>query len=230
MANITTALLDFLMGLLRNPQAGADFAADPDTALANAGLQGICASDVDAVLPVALDFSPVGNREYDTGGNSSSAGGGGGGGWGGGGGNGGGGGWGGGGGNGGGSSSASSWRRRRRRRRSRRLRCGEGQARQRREQLLLHRRPRRHQRPVGEHQHPGRRQHRRRQQRGRQHRDERRRRQHRGHHRRHHHRRQHGVRPRGGHRGLVQRGDRSTSRTRSRTTRTTPPTTPPTSW
>ena len=80
MANITTALLDFLMGLLRNPQAGADFAADPDTALANAGLQGICAADVDAVLPVALDFSPVGNREYDTGGNSSSAGGGGGGG------------------------------------------------------------------------------------------------------------------------------------------------------
>ena len=80
MANITTALLDFLMGLLRNPQAGADFAADPDTALQNAGLQGICAADVDAVLPVALDFSPVGNREYDTGGNSSSAGGGGGGG------------------------------------------------------------------------------------------------------------------------------------------------------
>ena len=70
MANITTALLDFLMGLLKSPQAGADFAADPDTALQNAGLQGICAADVDAVLPVALDFSPVGNREYDTGGNS----------------------------------------------------------------------------------------------------------------------------------------------------------------
>ena len=33
MANITTALLDFLMGLLRNPQASAEFAADPDTAL-----------------------------------------------------------------------------------------------------------------------------------------------------------------------------------------------------
>ena len=59
MANITTALLDFLMGLLKSPQAGADFAADPDTALQNAGLQGICAADVDAVLPVALDFSPV---------------------------------------------------------------------------------------------------------------------------------------------------------------------------
>ena len=70
MANITTALLDFLMGLLKSPQAGAEFAADPDTALQNAGLQGICAADVDAVLPVALDFSPVGNREYDTGGNS----------------------------------------------------------------------------------------------------------------------------------------------------------------
>jgi hypothetical protein len=70
MANITTALLDFLMDLLKSPQAGADFAADPDTALQNAGLQGICAADVDAVLPVALDFSPVGNREYDTGGNS----------------------------------------------------------------------------------------------------------------------------------------------------------------
>jgi hypothetical protein len=70
MANITTALLDFLMDLLKSPQAGADFAADPDTALQNAGLQGICAADVDAVLPVALDFGPVGNREYETGGNS----------------------------------------------------------------------------------------------------------------------------------------------------------------
>ena len=101
MANITTALLDFLMGLLKSPEAGAAFAADPDAALQNAGLQGICAADVDAVLPVALDFSPVGNREYDTGGNDSSAGGGGGG-WlgGAGGGGGGGGGWGGGGHNG----------------------------------------------------------------------------------------------------------------------------------
>ncbi|MGR0220508.1 IniB N-terminal domain-containing protein [Agromyces sp. ZXT2-6] len=103
MSNITTALLDFLMGLLRDPEAAAEFRGDPDGALTNAGLNGICAADVDAVLPVALDFSPVGNREYDTGGNSidSSAsggawggGGGGGGGWGGGGG----GGWGGGGG------------------------------------------------------------------------------------------------------------------------------------
>ncbi len=70
MANITTALLDFLMGLLKSPQDAAAFSADPDAALQNAGLQGICAADVDAVLPVALDFSPVGNREYDTGGNS----------------------------------------------------------------------------------------------------------------------------------------------------------------
>ena len=93
MANITTALLDFLMGLLKNPEAAADFAANPDTTLQNAGLQGICAADVDAVVPVALDFSPIGNREYDTGGNSIDSAS-----WGGGGGNGGngGGGWGGG--------------------------------------------------------------------------------------------------------------------------------------
>jgi hypothetical protein len=99
MSNITTALLDFLMGLMRDPNAAAEFRGDPDGALTNAGLNGICAADVDAVLPVALDFSPVGNREYDTGGNSidSSASGGA---WGGGGG-GGGGGWGGGGGGGG---------------------------------------------------------------------------------------------------------------------------------
>ncbi|PWC03306.1 IniB N-terminal domain-containing protein [Agromyces badenianii] len=70
MANITTALLDFLMGLLQSPQAGEEFAADPDAALHHAGLDDICEADVDAVLPVALDFSPVGNREYDTGGNS----------------------------------------------------------------------------------------------------------------------------------------------------------------
>ncbi|WP_196216985.1 IniB N-terminal domain-containing protein, partial [Agromyces bracchium] len=98
MSNITTALLDFLMGLLRDPEASAEFRADPDSALTNAGLNGICAADVDAVLPVALDFSPVADREYHTGGNSidSSASGGG---WGGGGS---GGGWGGGGHGGGG--------------------------------------------------------------------------------------------------------------------------------
>lgn len=76
MNNITTALLEFLLDLLTDPQARAEFAADPEAAMQNAGLQGVTPADVDAVLPVAFDFSPVavGNRDYITGGNTTSGG------------------------------------------------------------------------------------------------------------------------------------------------------------
>jgi hypothetical protein len=70
--NVTTALLDFLMDLLRNPDAAAKFAADPEEALEKAGLGGVTCDHVDTVMPVVLDYAPViGDRNYDTGGNTT---------------------------------------------------------------------------------------------------------------------------------------------------------------
>jgi hypothetical protein len=73
--NITAALLDFLMSLLRDPDAAAEFAADPEGALEKAGLSEITCDDVDTVMPVVLDYAPmVGEREYNTGGNTTTGG------------------------------------------------------------------------------------------------------------------------------------------------------------
>jgi len=61
MTTMTAALLDFILGLLRNDDAVQEFRADPDAALASAGLSEVRCEDVDAVLPVVIDHSPVGN-------------------------------------------------------------------------------------------------------------------------------------------------------------------------
>ena len=54
------SLLDFILSLLGNADARGSFAADPDAALASAGLAGVCAEDVQDILPVVLDYAPGG--------------------------------------------------------------------------------------------------------------------------------------------------------------------------
>ncbi|MCU1635707.1 MAG: hypothetical protein JWQ68_946 [Cryobacterium sp.] len=79
MPTLTTLLLDFIMNLLGDPEAADKFRDDPEKALDEAGLGSVCSDDVDAILPVVLDYAPVQanssfDREYNTGGNSASVG------------------------------------------------------------------------------------------------------------------------------------------------------------
>ena len=73
LSETTSSLLEFILGLLRDEAAAAAFAADPQGALRAAGLEGVSAADVDAVLPLVLDYAPVTlmassfDRDYDTG-------------------------------------------------------------------------------------------------------------------------------------------------------------------
>ena len=74
MPTLASSLLEFIMNLLRDPRAADEFNADPDAALASAGLSNVCSDDVDAIMPVIMDYAPVGSgssfdREYNTGGN-----------------------------------------------------------------------------------------------------------------------------------------------------------------
>jgi len=48
-------LLDFVMSLLRDPQAAAGYAADPAGALSAAGLPGVTIADVQNLIPVVTD-------------------------------------------------------------------------------------------------------------------------------------------------------------------------------
>jgi hypothetical protein len=71
MSNVATSLLDFILDLLSDPEAAADFQDDPEAALEDAGLGDLCAADVDAILPMLADYAPVGrggsshNRDDD---------------------------------------------------------------------------------------------------------------------------------------------------------------------
>ncbi len=63
---MTTSLLDFILNLLSDSDAKAAFVADPDHALADAGLSNICSEDVSDALSQATEYHPValaGNRE-----------------------------------------------------------------------------------------------------------------------------------------------------------------------
>jgi hypothetical protein len=59
MSNVATSLLDFILDLLSDPEAAAEFHADAQGALEDAGLGDLCAADVDAILPMLADFAPV---------------------------------------------------------------------------------------------------------------------------------------------------------------------------
>ena len=86
MPTLANDLVLFLMSLFGNKEAAQEFLDDPDSALEHAGLGGVCSADVDAAMPVILDFAPITinassfDRSYNTGGNGAATGGGGGGG------------------------------------------------------------------------------------------------------------------------------------------------------
>ena len=85
MPTLANDLVLFLMSLFGNQEAAQEFLDDPDGALENAGLGDVCSADVDAAMPVILDFAPITvnassfDRSYNTGGNGAATGGGGGG-------------------------------------------------------------------------------------------------------------------------------------------------------
>ncbi|KAE8762647.1 IniB N-terminal domain-containing protein [Georgenia thermotolerans] len=59
MTTIANALLEFLMQMLRDPDAAERFREDPHGELHRAGLDDVHTDDVDAVLPVVLDYAPM---------------------------------------------------------------------------------------------------------------------------------------------------------------------------
>ncbi|HZK05256.1 MAG TPA: IniB N-terminal domain-containing protein [Actinomycetaceae bacterium] len=59
LATIADAIIEFILSLLRDPEAAAKFADNPDKALSAAGLDDICAEDVRTVLPVVVDRPDV---------------------------------------------------------------------------------------------------------------------------------------------------------------------------
>ncbi len=52
---MANALLDFVMSLVRDPQAAARYAADPGQAIADAHLTGVTSADVNHLIPMVSD-------------------------------------------------------------------------------------------------------------------------------------------------------------------------------
>ncbi len=68
MSNMTQTLLDFILNLLRDSNAKAAFVADPEKALADAGLSNVCSEDVSDAMTYVAEYhpiAPVGHREYN---------------------------------------------------------------------------------------------------------------------------------------------------------------------
>lgn len=62
LATIADALIEFILSLLGDPAAAAEFEADPERTLASKGLSGVCVEDVRAVAPVVVDRPDVSPR------------------------------------------------------------------------------------------------------------------------------------------------------------------------
>jgi len=77
MPTLANDLVQFLMQLFGNREAVQEFLADPERALAEHGLGNVCSADVDAAMPVVLDYAPITvnassfGRLHNTGGNSA---------------------------------------------------------------------------------------------------------------------------------------------------------------
>ncbi len=69
--NVTQSLLDFILNLMGNDDAKAAFVANPDRALADAGLSNVCSEDVSDAMSYVAEYHPVtfvgGDRSYDVG-------------------------------------------------------------------------------------------------------------------------------------------------------------------
>ncbi len=68
--NVTQSLLDFILNLMGNDDAKAAFAANPERALADAGLSNVCSEDVSDAMSYVAEYHPVtfvGDRSYDVG-------------------------------------------------------------------------------------------------------------------------------------------------------------------
>jgi hypothetical protein len=68
--SMTQSLLDFILDLLRDSDAKAAFLADPDRALADAGLSNVCSEDISDAMSYVSEYHPValvGPREYNLG-------------------------------------------------------------------------------------------------------------------------------------------------------------------
>src|SRR5947209_18369217 len=66
----TKSLLDFILSLLNDSDAREAFHANPDQALADAGLSDVCGEDVSDAMTYVAEYHPVstvGNREYNVG-------------------------------------------------------------------------------------------------------------------------------------------------------------------
>ncbi|MDQ0767809.1 hypothetical protein QF031_000558 [Pseudarthrobacter defluvii] len=77
MPTLANDLVQFLMQLFGNREAVQAFLDDPERALAEHGLGNVCSADVDAAMPVVLDYAPITvnamsfEREHNTGGSSA---------------------------------------------------------------------------------------------------------------------------------------------------------------
>lgn len=80
MPTLANDLVQFLMQLFGNRKAIQNFLDNPEKTLAEHGLANVCSADVDAAMPVVLDYAPISvsapalDRGYSTGGNSAWAG------------------------------------------------------------------------------------------------------------------------------------------------------------
>ena len=63
-----TSLLDFILNMLKDPQAQAEFRASPEHVLAANGLTGVCAADIHETLPLVTDnrFVELANSHADS--------------------------------------------------------------------------------------------------------------------------------------------------------------------
>ena len=64
LVTIADALIEFILSLLRDPNAAAEFAAAPEETLERSGLGDICGEDVRAVVPVIVDHPDVMPRPH----------------------------------------------------------------------------------------------------------------------------------------------------------------------
>jgi hypothetical protein len=77
---VASDLVRFLMQLFGDREATQEFLANPERVLEDHGLGAVCSADVDAAMPVVLDYAPVTvdasrlDRDYNTGGNGAATG------------------------------------------------------------------------------------------------------------------------------------------------------------